>query len=310
MGGWSSYARGVSDRPVEGSVISGGASSRPPEALRPYVTQVAGYCYQPGPFSAHRGMPSTALTVVLAFGQPLDVGRLGQPETQRCFWAAVSGLSVGPAHIRQVGPQEGIWLAITPAGARLLFGLPAATLHDAVVSVEDVLGGRAARWYDEVASATGWPARFAALEQHLLTLAAESADTAGAVRPEVAQAWSRLTEGPGGARVADVADEVGWSRRHLGEQFRAETGVSPRDARRLARFERSHAMARRRTPHLADVAAACGFADQAHMTREWRDLCAYTPGEWMRAELPFLQDRSDEDGDAGDIRIDQSLKES
>ncbi len=278
--------------------------------LRPYVTQVSGYCYDAGAQTSHRGMPSTALTVVLAFGQPLDVGWHGRAETQEHFWGVVSGLSVEAAEIRQRGRQEGISFGLTPAGARLLLGLPASAVQGQLVSFDDVLGALGSRLYDAVADAAGWPERFAALGRELTRLAAVGEDTYPA-RPEVAHAWSRLT-GPGEAapRVAEVASDVGWSRRHLGEQFRAETGLSPIDVRRLARFERSHAMTRRLAQPIAEVAFACGFADQAHMTREWRDLCGYTPGEWIRAELPFVQDGAGAGGDSDVIRFDQHLKES
>ncbi len=292
------------------SELGRGASWRPPAALRPYVTQASGYCYDAGAQTAHRGMPSTTLTVVLAFGQPLDVGWYGRAETQQRFWAVVSGLSVEAADVRQWGRQEGISLGLTLAGARLLLGLPASAVQGQLVSVDDVLGARGRRLYDVVADAAGWPERFAALGRGLTELAAVGEDTQPA-RAEVAHAWARLT-GPGGAapRVAEVASDVGWSRRHLGEQFRAETGLSPTDARRLARFERSHAMMRQLAQPIAEVGFACGFADQAHMTREWRDLCGYTPGEWIRAELPFVQDGAGAGGDAEVIRFDPNLKES
>ncbi len=255
-------------------------------------------------------MPSTTLTVVLSFGQPLDVGWYAHDETQHHFWGVVSGLSVEAAEIRQRGRQKGISFGLTPAGARLLLGLPASALQGQLVSLDDVLGALGSRLYDVVADASGWPERFAALGRQLTELAAAGEDTPPA-RSEVARAWARLT-GPGTAapRVAEVASDVGWSRRHLGEQFRAETGLSPTDVRRLARFEQSHAMMRQLAEPLAEVAFTCGFADQAHMTREWRDLCGYTPGQWIRAELPFVQDGAANGGDADVIRFDQHLKES
>ena len=290
--------------------MSRGASWRPPVALRPYVTQASGYCYDAGAQTGHRGMPSTTLTVVLSFGQPLDVGWYAHHETQHHFWGVVSGLSVEAAEIRQRGRQEGISFGLTPAGARLLLGLPASAVQGQLVSLDDVLGALGSRLYDVVAVAVGWRERFAALGRQLTELAAAGEDTPPA-RSEVAHAWSRLT-GPGAAaaRVAEVASDVGWSRRHLGEQFRAETGLSPTDVRRLARFERSHAMMRQLAQPLAEVAFTCGFADQAHMTREWRYLCGYTPGEWIRAELPFVQDGAANGGDADVICFDQHLKES
>jgi AraC-like DNA-binding protein len=41
---------------------------------------------------------------------------------------------------------------------------------------------------------------------------------------------------------------------------------------------------------LGEVAVSAGYADQAHLTREWRALAGCTPGEWVRDEVPIVQD--------------------
>jgi AraC-like DNA-binding protein len=40
---------------------------------------------------------------------------------------------------------------------------------------------------------------------------------------------------------------------------------------------------------LADVAAECGFYDQAHLTREWHDLAGCTPTTWLAEEQGTVQ---------------------
>lgn len=53
-------------------------------------------------------------------------------------------------------------------------------------------------------------------------------------------------------------------------------------AGRVLRFEASQDLLRAPTPpSLAEVAAVCGYADQAHLTREWRVLAGTTPGSWL-----------------------------
>ncbi|MGH3331891.1 MAG: helix-turn-helix domain-containing protein, partial [Nocardioidaceae bacterium] len=76
-------------------------------------------------------------------------------------------------------------------------------------------------------------------------------------------------------------------------QFKGEYGLTPKQAARVMRFEHSWDLLRMAPRRLADVAATTGYADQAHMTREWRDLAGYTPVEWRRSEFPFLQDHGD-----------------
>ena len=97
--------------------------------------------------------------------------------------------------------------------------------------------------------------------------------------------------------MAALAGEVGWSRRHLTERFSAEYGVGPKAMARVLRFERARWMlVQPDRPSLATVAATCGYADQAHMTRDWRALAEATPGAWLRdEELPFVVDPVDVD---------------
>jgi AraC-like DNA-binding protein len=111
------------------------------------------------------------------------------------------------------------------------------------------------------------------------------------VPPEVREAWRLVQRSAGRCRVEDLAAHVGWSRRHLSEQFRLATGLPPKQAARIARFEATRRLlADPRRPPLAEVAARCGYADQPHLAREWRALAGCSVGTWLREELPFVQD--------------------
>jgi AraC-like DNA-binding protein len=116
-------------------------------------------------------------------------------------------------------------------------------------------------------------------------------------RAEIGEALARLTRGAG---VAEVADEVGYSRRHLGGLLRAEIGLTPKEYQRVARFERSRALVLAASAagrvSLADVAARAGYADQAHLAREWVRLAGCPPSTWIAEELPFVQAVGPDDG--------------
>jgi AraC-like DNA-binding protein len=78
--------------------------------------------------------------------------------------------------------------------------------------------------------------------------------------------------------LTELAGEVGLSVFHLERSFRERLGVPVHRYLQLVRVERSMAMLRRGV-RIADVALACGFADQAHMTRTYRRLLHFTPGQ-------------------------------
>ena len=93
--------------------------------------------------------------------------------------------------------------------------------------------------------------------------------------------------------VVGIAADVGWSVRHLEHRFRSEFGVTPKGVARITRFERSVAAARDPRRRLADIAVACGYADQAHLARDWRDLAGRPPSRWrVEDEFAFVQDEA------------------
>ena len=68
-------------------------------------------------------------------------------------------------------------------------------------------------------------------------------------------------------------------------------GLPPKVLARVLRFERARRLLQRPDrPALADVAAVCGFYDQAHLNRDWRELAGCSPTTWLAEELPSVQD--------------------
>ena len=115
------------------------------------------------------------------------------------------------------------------------------------------------------------------------------------VAPEVSFAWRRLLRAGGALRVSDLAAETGWSGRHLTSRFRTEIGLTPKAAARVIRFHRArHLLVREATAggngyRLADLAAACGYFDQAHLAREFRSLAGCPPSQWLAEEFRNIQ---------------------
>ncbi|MFB7471471.1 helix-turn-helix domain-containing protein [Kitasatospora sp. NPDC056184] len=258
---------------------------RPATALRPYVAWYAGYRQRGLPPALHRGLPSPYLTFILTLDEPLTMAGHpdpGQPPGR--FATLLGGLHTAPALISHDGRQSGIQLAVHPLAARALFGLPAGELSGLDLPAEAVLGAVAGHLREAVQEARDWPERFAVLDGALLRLARPT----GQVPPEVVRAWSALRRSGGALPVAALARETGWSERHLLDRFRRETGLSPKAAARVVRFDRARRLlaAPGPVPLLAELAASCGYADQAHLAREFRALAGCAPSVWRAEEGP------------------------
>lgn len=267
------------------------AVRQPHPLLRPFVTRYIGYTQRGTTLAVHRGLPSRHVTLILSLAGPVRVvGMPREGEAPGAFAGLVGGIHLAPALIAQDAYQSGVHLELNPLGARTLLGLPAADLSGYVVDLAALGAPALAALPERLAAAPGWTRRFALLDDALLARLGDAAPAA----PEVGWAWRRLLGTGGEMRVGALADEIGWSRRHLLTRFRAELGVSPKQAARVLRFERATRLLRARPGiRLADLAVACGYSDQAHLNHEWRALAGCSPGTWLAEELgqlPFLQD--------------------
>jgi transcriptional regulator GlxA family with amidase domain len=79
-----------------------------------------------------------------------------------------------------------------------------------------------------------------------------------------------------------MAGQCGVRRERIHRVMKRWIGMSPSDYLRTVRLHRAKDMLLRGQP-VASVAAACGFADQAHFTRWFRRAFGYTPGDLVQA---------------------------
>ena len=266
----------------------GWTTREPHPVLRPLVARYVGYTQHNVTLDVHRGLPSRHVTLIISLAGPIRVTGMPLPgEAPASLQALVGGLHASPALIAQDRFQSGLHVELNPLGAKALLGVSAAELSGYVVSLEDLGSPRLATLSARLIDAAGWPARFAILDEVLAAAVSEAVSPP----PEVGWAWQRMIRAGGQVRVASLAEEVGWSRRHFGERFRAEMGISPKQAARVLRFERAGKLLRQGgRVDLAALAVGCGYYDQAHLTNEWRALAGCPPGVWIAEELPFLQD--------------------
>jgi len=268
----------------------------PAEPLHRYVAAYTGYRQRGVPPATHRGLPSPYLTLIFTLDEPLTIVAHpdpGQPPGE--YGALLGGLHSVPALITHLGAQSGIQVALRPLGARALLGLPAGELAEVDLPAEAVLGGACAELREKLESAAGWPERFAVLDEILLRGAGQhGAGASPEIAPEVRWAWHELLREGGAIRVSELAAGTGWSERHLTSRFRAEIGLAPKAAARVIRFDRARKLLVRKLTAggdylLADLAADCGYFDQAHLAREFRALAGCPPSQWLAEEFRNVQ---------------------
>jgi AraC-like DNA-binding protein len=202
------------------------------------------------------------------------------PEPARSFVAAPDSRH---AIVEHDGYQHGAELRLTPLGAQTLLGLPMDELACEVVELDALLGAEGEELVERLCEASEWAERFDVLDAWLVRR------LAGAQPPDpgVEHAWWRLVHSRGRVSVAELVRETGWSRRHLTARFKAQVGLPPKVYGRILRFRQAASeLARPDGPSLCEIALDCGYYDQAHLNRDFREFAGRTPTELMAARLP------------------------
>jgi AraC-like DNA-binding protein len=154
-------------------------------------------------------------------------------------------------------------------------GVPASELAGLSPALDGVWPSAAARRLTErVAAGPDGPAEALAAWAAEAVAAGDGVDPTG---PRVHAMAGR------GVPVAAMAGRLGLSERQLRRRCLPLFGYGPRRLARILRMNRALAAARDGRP-LADVAFGCGYADQAHLSRELLDLSGTTPTSLL-AEL-------------------------
>jgi AraC-like DNA-binding protein len=253
---------------------------RPPSAaLRPYLLAAPeGWEQTLGRETQLREVPFPGIPLVLSFGSAWEVQEpSGRTEKHSSF---VAGIHAAPALVRGPATWGCIELRLTPVGAHRLLGVPMHELANRTIALADVMSET--RELDEQLHEAGsWDERFDLVERFLARRLVESAPPS----PGVDWSWEHLRRTNGRTRISHLAEELGWSHRRLIARFREQIGVTPKVLARVIRFDRAASALRSPVaPELAEIAFDCGYFDQAHLNREFRELAGTTPASFRAAQ--------------------------
>jgi AraC-like DNA-binding protein len=149
------------------------------------------------------------------------------------------------------------------------FGVPAVELLDQRVPLE-ALWGPSARLEDELGSA----------DDPCAVLASAASARLRETPPE--PVVGAIASAVSSSSVGDLAWSLGFSARQLHRRSLTAFGYGPKVLHRVLRFDRAVKLAWRGVP-FADIAHRTGYADQAHLSREVRELAGVTLGQLIRS---------------------------
>jgi AraC-like DNA-binding protein len=217
-------------------------------------------------------VPDGCPELIVQLGDRFESTAAGRRQTQPA--AFLVGALSGPLHVRPLGRVHTVGVRFRPGGLAGFLRVPQHELSDRVVPVSALFGRAGDELAEQVAAAREPKGLRRAVSAFLAPRLAPPATLTRAMVGELIRARGQIG-------VEALATAAGVSPRHLERVFRREVGLSPK---RLARVVRLQEVLRRLSEapgSWVDVALDCGYADQAHLTREFRELAGESPARWI-----------------------------
>ena len=247
--------------------------------LEGYVVRYTGYRESRPQLVKWREPATAVVPFIINLGPAFRIGLGNDADGHRDYRSFVAGLNDDFASVEAADATCCIQMDLTPLGAHRLLHLPMSELASRVVTLSDVIGADvddlAGRLYD----ARDWRSRFVLLDGFARRRLANGRPPTAAV----AWAWRQLVASRGRVRIDRLTETLGCSRKHLSQRFAVEVGKPPKTVARILRFEHACALMRHGANRdWTGIAFDCGYADQAHIIREFRSLAGLTPVELAR----------------------------
>ncbi|MGW4122897.1 helix-turn-helix domain-containing protein [Nocardia sp. NPDC004711] len=223
---------------------------------------------------------TTAVTVVIGFGAGAVL--VDDVIGRRTLDGFAAGLALSAMRVRSERAAC-IEIRLSPIQAYSLLGVPPLDLGCGVVALEDLWGPRVRVLREQLASAPAWDERFALTKSFLAQCDTQNRSP----DPEVLEAWFRIESAHGRLRIGELARSLGCSHKRLGSRFESQIGLTPKRAAMLARFRYAVDKLMAGRP-AADVAAECGYTDQAHLCRDVSIFANDTPRALTAHYLPAI----------------------
>ena len=191
--------------------------------------------------------------------------------------AVVSGTYSKPFICDAMQHEEMMGVHFKPGGAFPFLGASANELTNAHTDLADLWGPAALELRERLCSVTIARKRFRVMEDVL------NGRLRRAPKLHLAAQIALHTFETTGASIRSVTREVGLCPRRFVQVFSAQVGLTPKLFCRLLRFQRARVLAERtRILDWAQLASACGYFDQSHLIKDFREFSGFSPMSYLK----------------------------
>lgn len=195
----------------------------------------------------------------------------------------ILGLLTQPYEVRFSGTVNIFAIRLKPEGIYNIFGIPASEFKDGYEDLAMVLDVDF-RSFCQALREERSTAGMVRLTDNYLTRTQEQNKLEYNYLNLAADMIRQQTE----IRIAELSDKVYISQRQLEREFKKKLGVSPKHYLRIMRLNEVQRLLMYQAYDLTSIAYHCGYADQAHFIRDFKDIMGESPRVFIKGDKQYL----------------------
>lgn len=232
---------------------------------------------QPLP-APERIFPDGCMEMILHLGQPLS--RITGTSSYVQPKAFIVGQIKNPLFLLSQSPVHVIGVRFKPWGMAALCKQNLHAIEECEIELDSFFGNTA-RELEEKIHTLPLEAAIHTIEQFLLFKLKTTPQSPAIIN--MARVAAHIKQDTTGKTVAAWAGNCNLSQRQFNRQFKAIIGLAPKEFIKISRFNKviTHMQAGN-SPSLAALAQHCGYYDQAHFIKEFKEYTRTTPGNFQQ----------------------------
>ncbi|GAA4313250.1 AraC family transcriptional regulator [Compostibacter hankyongensis] len=255
----------------------------PHPCLRPFIECYWKASADSPPFRKEESLiPDGTIELMFNFGDDYDQVREGMRAPVK--GSHIIGIRKKTLQISQTRRQEVFSVRFRPGGTYPFFRIPVHLFANAFWNITELLGKAYYELEEQLFGARDDAERIHIIDSFLLSRMETGDDY------RFVSSCSRWILEHSGASIADTCRTFGTHYKNLERKFSQVIGLTPTELLKIRRFNSAIlAMYSKPEASLTDIAYSCGFYDQSHFIREFKQLSGYTPKAFLKAGFTIVR---------------------
>ncbi|HEY0680422.1 MAG TPA: AraC family transcriptional regulator [Chitinophagaceae bacterium] len=178
-------------------------------------------------------------------------------------------------HVQVDGPVQLLIVRFHPHTARIFSLHPMNVFTNTITPLQDLMGAGVNSVFNKMQDYQSWEQRISLLYTFLKRSLYSS-------KEKIERSW--LVQNFFDQQKAEgnkSTTKIRYSERYFQKLFKESVGISPRKYYKIQRFHKSITLLEGREENLARVAFTCGYSDQSHFNREFKEMAGCTPLQYQ-----------------------------